>query len=152
MEYPPDGYYRCTYFPKWAEKDICGFDPKNTPFLRQKIEYDVTFSEQMELRTFPVDCQDFSILINEESGVKKCVLMPEPRYTSTDCDDEDRLPGDERCHSNFFSLDSPQNSYSISLHIAVSDRGSVHRICSVYLCPYIFTSDFIYKFVILFMA
>eukprot|EP01084_Bolivina_argentea_P030440 56412_1 len=95
VEYPPDGCYRIHPYNSWlAEKD-CGFDANRTLFVRQKMECDYTFSEQLELRTFPFDCQDFTVKVRESSGTKKATLLPEPRYTSPARINK----------SNFFKLD-----------------------------------------------
>ena len=93
VEYGHDGCYRVMPFTNWLEQEKSGFDCRKTLFIRQKLECDFTFSEQMELRSFPFDCQDFTVVVRESSGTKKAVLLPEPRYTSNK----------RRHRSNFFS-------------------------------------------------
>jgi len=90
-------------------------------------ECDYTFSEQMELRSFPFDCQDFTIVIRESSGTKKAVLLPEPRYASSK----------HLKRSEFFKLDptfsmmDEWDFYSTMLEVADSSSGA-SRSKSVY--------------------
>eukprot|EP01084_Bolivina_argentea_P081966 148429_1 len=80
IEYPPDGGYRISTFPHWIPMKHCGFDGRNTLFVRQKLECDYTFSEPMELARYPFDFQDLSIKIKLSSSTKKAMLIAEWKY------------------------------------------------------------------------
>jgi len=56
---------------------IIGCDCKKSHFCRIKYLYDVTFSEEMDLRSFPMDCQKFRIILRQ-SGSIPFRFMPEP--------------------------------------------------------------------------
>eukprot|EP00485_Elphidium_margaritaceum_P014400 CAMPEP_0202726400 /NCGR_PEP_ID=MMETSP1385-20130828/184594_1 /ASSEMBLY_ACC=CAM_ASM_000861 /TAXON_ID=933848 /ORGANISM="Elphidium margaritaceum" /LENGTH=605 /DNA_ID=CAMNT_0049392621 /DNA_START=416 /DNA_END=2233 /DNA_ORIENTATION=- len=119
--YPNQGWYRVMTFPDWASKDVCGFDGAHTMFARFKLDCDLTFSEQMELRSFPLDCQDFTLKLRESNGQKKAILMPEARYIYTT--DVDKKP------SAFFKLDQTFSVldewefYSTRLEVGDSNAG-----------------------------
>ena len=81
----------------------------------------------MELRSFPFDCQDFSIIIRESSGIAKAILLPEARYTNIS----------RKTKSSFFKLDptfsivDEWDFYAAMLEIADS-AGLASRSKSVY--------------------
>jgi len=127
VPYPPMGYYRIIPLRAWLDQKDCGFDCKKTLFCRQKLECDLTFSEQMELRSFPFDCQDFTIVIRESSGTSKALLMPEPRYT----DSERQIKSDFFKLDTTFSVLDEWDFYSTMLEVADSSSGA-SRSKSVY--------------------
>jgi len=58
------------------------FDNSKAKFIRAKLICDMTFSQRMELRYFPFDCQSLSCVIKEDTeihGGTKCVFLPELR-------------------------------------------------------------------------
>lgn len=64
------------------------FDPLKCRFIRTKWECDMTFAEELELQSFPFDCQDLSCIIkgNFLSGAHY-VFLPElrqPTFASID--------------------------------------------------------------------
>ncbi|ETO12282.1 hypothetical protein RFI_14602 [Reticulomyxa filosa] len=61
-------------------EEMGGYDTSKGFYVRAKWDCDFTFSEQLELHNFPVDCQDFAIVIHELSGYNRVRLMPEPRH------------------------------------------------------------------------
>ncbi len=95
VEYGHKGCYRVLHYKDWLE-DTCP-QVDCAYFQRMRLECDLTLSEQMELVNFPMDCQDFSLVIQEASGTKKVKLLPEPRYFTSQRKKHER--------SNWFSLD-----------------------------------------------
>eukprot|EP00483_Globobulimina_turgida_P010902 UN10923 len=64
------------------------FDCAQARFLRVKKECEMTFAEELELQSFPFDCQDLSCIIHERTtGGVRCVFLPElrkPNFGSID--------------------------------------------------------------------
>ena len=64
------------------------FDPQKCRFIRTKLECDMTFAEELELQSFPFDCQDLSCIIKGNFLNKhQYVFLPElrqPRFASID--------------------------------------------------------------------
>jgi len=57
-----------------------GFDPRKGSWIRVQYEADVTFSEQLELESFPFDCQDFTMVLKlSKEGYEVADLLPFPR-------------------------------------------------------------------------
>jgi len=92
-EYPDEGKFRMQIFKDFGqekkEKRAIGqFDCSKARFIRAKLECEMTFAEELELQSFPFDCQDLSCIIQERttSGVS-CVFLPElrkPKFGSID--------------------------------------------------------------------
>ena len=61
-----------------------GFSPRKGYYVYSMWQCDGTFCEEMELESFPLDCQDLSIKIQSTLGVKQCDLVPMPRNYKTD--------------------------------------------------------------------
>ena len=121
VRYPPFSSFRVVNFDNFVSKDMCGFNAINGVFVRQRYECDMTFSETLELKSFPVDIQDFTIIFRETTGVNKVHLVPEPRYINQN-DDKKEI----QKPSNFFGLDKTfsvldeWNFYSIHVEFANS--------------------------------
>ncbi|ETO03790.1 hypothetical protein RFI_33612, partial [Reticulomyxa filosa] len=62
---------------------LVGFDPNRGYFARSKVEADITFAEELELQNFPVDCQDFTIVMRASRGRETATFAPELRTTET---------------------------------------------------------------------
>merc|ERR1719361_1600003 len=84
--YPEEGNFRIQNFKDFGqdkgEKIEAGkFDCTKAKFLRAKLECEMTFAEELELQSFPFDCQDLSCVIQERSisGGVRCVFLPELR-------------------------------------------------------------------------
>lgn len=84
--YPEEGYYRIQNFKAFAQEKgeeipEGRFDCTKARFLRAKLECEMTFAEELELQSFPFDCQDLSCVIQERSisGGVRCVFLPELR-------------------------------------------------------------------------
>jgi len=64
------------------------FDPQKCRFIRTKLECDMTFAEELELQSFPFDCQDLSCIIKGNFLNKHhYVFLPElrqPQFASID--------------------------------------------------------------------
>lgn len=58
---------------------MVGFDPEHAFMCRMRLEVDATFCEELELENFPVDCQDFSVVMREGWGTKRAIFVPELR-------------------------------------------------------------------------
>jgi len=79
------GYFRIQQFKdfgqnkgdKPAENE---FDCMKAKFIRAKLECEMTFAEELELQSFPFDCQDLSCIIHERTtGGVRCIFLPELR-------------------------------------------------------------------------
>jgi len=57
------------------------FNPKHAFFLRAKLECELTLAEELELQSFPFDCQDLSCVIHERTADESppCIFLPELR-------------------------------------------------------------------------
>jgi len=78
VDYGADGQYRVQRI-KDFDSDLVGFDATKSWMCRLRVEVDATFCEELELENFPVDCQDFSIVLRESWGSKKAIFVPELR-------------------------------------------------------------------------
>eukprot|EP01083_Nonionella_stella_P179832 639562_1 len=83
--YPEDGHFRFQKFKDFAKEknaevpEGC-FDCAHARFIRVKKECEMTFAEELELQSFPFDCQDLSCIIHERTtGGVRCVFLPELR-------------------------------------------------------------------------
>lgn len=92
-EYPEEGCFRIQAFKDFGMKK--GSKPKEgewdctkAKFLRAKLECEMTFAEELELQSFPFDCQDLSCIIHERTtGGVRCIFLPElrkPNFGSID--------------------------------------------------------------------
>jgi len=85
-EYPEEGKFRIQ---KWKDFGIDAkkekvpenqFDPSKARFIRAKLECELTLAEELELQSFPFDCQDLSCTIHERTTNNvNCVFLPELR-------------------------------------------------------------------------
>jgi len=91
--YPDEGNFRIQHFSDFAknkgeEIPENQFDCEKAVFLRAKLECEMTFAEELELQSFPFDCQDLSCIIHERTtGGVRCVFLPElrkPSFASVD--------------------------------------------------------------------
>lgn len=55
------------------------FDPKRAYFIRAKWDVEMELSEELELHSFPFDCQDLSIIMRENSQDASIIFLPEMR-------------------------------------------------------------------------
>eukprot|EP01084_Bolivina_argentea_P293166 504175_1 len=92
-EYPEEGCFRIQQFKDFGMKKgsepLDGeWDCTKAKFLRAKLECEMTFAEELELQSFPFDCQDLSCIIHERTtGGVKCIFLPElrkPNFASID--------------------------------------------------------------------
>eukprot|EP01083_Nonionella_stella_P108187 314364_1 len=91
--YPEQGCFRIQKFKdfgqkKGSKKKDGSFDCTQAEFIRAKLECEMTFAEELELQSFPFDCQDLSCIIHERTttGVK-AIFLPElrkPQFGSID--------------------------------------------------------------------
>merc|ERR1712228_568387 len=83
--YPEEGNFRIQNFKDFGQDkgediDAGKFDCTKAKFLRAKLECEMTFAEELELQSFPFDCQDLSCIIHERTtGGVRCVFLPELR-------------------------------------------------------------------------
>eukprot|EP01084_Bolivina_argentea_P145746 255388_1 len=77
-DYGIEGPYRVQKINDFAS-DLVGFNPKQAWMCRVRLEVDATFCEELELENFPVDCQDFSVVMREGWGTKRALFVPEVR-------------------------------------------------------------------------
>eukprot|EP00484_Ammonia_sp_Unknown_P001953 CAMPEP_0197022306 /NCGR_PEP_ID=MMETSP1384-20130603/3213_1 /TAXON_ID=29189 /ORGANISM="Ammonia sp." /LENGTH=642 /DNA_ID=CAMNT_0042450323 /DNA_START=41 /DNA_END=1969 /DNA_ORIENTATION=+ len=91
--YPEEGFFRIQTFKdfgkkKGAEIPETEFDSEKARFIRAKLECEMTFAEELELQSFPFDCQDLSCVIHERTtGGVRCIFLPElrkPNFASVD--------------------------------------------------------------------
>ena len=91
--YPEEGFFRIQNFKDFGqergeEKGEGEFDCTKAKFLRAKLECEMTFAEELELQSFPFDCQDLSCIIHERTtGGVRCIFLPElrkPNFGSID--------------------------------------------------------------------
>eukprot|EP01083_Nonionella_stella_P108189 314368_1 len=91
--YPEEGRFRIQKFKDFAQRKGTKvtdgtFDCTEAAFIRAKLECEMTFAEELELQSFPFDCQDLSCIIHERTttGVK-AIFLPElrkPQFGSID--------------------------------------------------------------------
>mmetsp|Transcript_51127 Transcript_51127/g.84869 ORF Transcript_51127/g.84869 Transcript_51127/m.84869 type:complete len:599 (-) Transcript_51127:91-1887(-) len=87
FHYPEKGKYRVEIFKDFYVAkahqivDTNEFDPQLCRFIRCKLECDITFAEELELNSYPFDCQDLSVIIkgNYVNSKIKYVFLPELR-------------------------------------------------------------------------
>jgi len=61
-------------------KKYLGFDAYKGQWNRVRYEADVTFAEELELESFPFDCQDLSLYMKvEKDNIDCCDILPFPR-------------------------------------------------------------------------
>eukprot|EP01083_Nonionella_stella_P108188 314366_1 len=91
--YPEQGCFRIQKFKdfgqkKGSKKKDGSFDCTQAEFIRAKLECEMTFAEELELQSFPFDCQDLSCVMHERiTGGVRCTFLPElrkPNFGSID--------------------------------------------------------------------
>eukprot|EP01084_Bolivina_argentea_P264359 447785_1 len=85
--YPKFGKYKVEILEDfWVDEanELCHesqFDPSLCYFIRTKLECDITFAEELELQSFPFDCQDLSCIIKGNFlNKQKYIFLPELRH------------------------------------------------------------------------
>eukprot|EP01083_Nonionella_stella_P011470 32575_1 len=91
--YPEEGRFRIQKFKDFAQRKGTKvtdgtFDCTEAAFIRAKLECEMTFAEELELQSFPFDCQDLSCVMHERiTGGVRCTFLPElrkPNFGSID--------------------------------------------------------------------
>mmetsp|Transcript_39528 Transcript_39528/g.63241 ORF Transcript_39528/g.63241 Transcript_39528/m.63241 type:complete len:600 (+) Transcript_39528:41-1840(+) len=82
--YPEEGFFRIQTFKdfgkkKGAEIPETEFDSEKARFIRAKLECEMTFAEELELQSFPFDCQDLSVVMRENTRDINISFLPEMR-------------------------------------------------------------------------
>ena len=75
--YDPDDH--STAYSK--RRSIGTFDWKDAVFIRAKYDVEMVLSEELELQSFPFDCQDLSIIMRENTRDVNISFLPEMRKT-----------------------------------------------------------------------
>ena len=94
---------------------IPGFDSNHALFIRGKLDCDMTFAEEFELKNFPFDCQDLTCVIQERTSDYQIKFLPELRSP------------------NFFYIDSTYsviNEWDLAnaiLTLGKSERGRTNK-------------------------
>lgn len=81
-EYPDEGRFRLQILKKFLENmndSMTVFDWKRAYFIRAKYDVEILLSEELELQSFPFDCQDLSIIMRENSQNMEISFIPEMR-------------------------------------------------------------------------
>jgi len=154
VDYGTEGQYRVQQIKDFEQKFV-GFDPKRSWMCRMKLEVDATFCEELELQNFPVDCQDFSIVMRESWGSRRAIFVPELRLNTRG---EVPKPSDfARVDPTFSVLDEwdfhnariefrtsdPKQSRSESQYHLLTIRFKMRRKYTVYVFNYVLYMMFI---------
>jgi len=150
VDYGTEGQYRVQRL-KDFETKLVGFDSTKAWMCRMKLEVDATFCEELELENFPVDCQDFSIVMRESWGSKRAIFVPEMRTRKGVPSDFARVDPsfsvlDEWDFHNSrveFRTSNPSESRSDSKYHMLTIRFKMRRKYTVYLFNFVLYMFFI---------
>eukprot|EP00484_Ammonia_sp_Unknown_P000231 CAMPEP_0197023124 /NCGR_PEP_ID=MMETSP1384-20130603/3912_1 /TAXON_ID=29189 /ORGANISM="Ammonia sp." /LENGTH=549 /DNA_ID=CAMNT_0042451297 /DNA_START=31 /DNA_END=1677 /DNA_ORIENTATION=+ len=140
VDYGIEGPYRVQRI-KDFDKNLVGFDPEHAFMCRMRLEVDATFCEELELESFPVDCQDLSVVMREGWGTKRAIFVPELRTKKGKPSDFARVDPsfsvlDEWEFHNSrieFRSSDPRESRSDTEYFLLTIRFKMRRKYSVYL-------------------